>query len=280
MKKFEQKFNTIGQSVHLTDAEKARMREYLLEYQAMKPLRAAPARALLRKKTPFSFFSFKYVIAAAVIFLIGAGGVSAAAENALPGDILYPIKVSVNENVSGALAISDDAKATHETALAGTRLAEAEALSAKNDLSTSTAATLQASFTADADSARSHIARLEGSDTARAEADLSSFATTLSASKGVLTAGSNDSAKETIVSAIRSEAAIATNLAPSVSDTNAPEAAAPALAAKTAIPAVAPRVQGFRARTGKPSLRALLEAIAATTTPASGSAATTTISSD
>src|SRR3989344_3616455 len=54
------------------------------------------------------------VIASLVIALMLGGGVSFAAEGSLPGDALYPVKVSVNEEVRGAITVGAEAKAEWE----------------------------------------------------------------------------------------------------------------------------------------------------------------------
>ena len=56
--------------------------------------------------------------------MFGGGGISYAAEGAVPGDALYPIKVSVNEEVRDLVAFSPEAKADWETRRLERRLAE------------------------------------------------------------------------------------------------------------------------------------------------------------
>jgi len=51
---------------------------------------------------------------------------------------LYPVKVYVNENVQGALAVSDEAKLSYHTDIAEVRLEEAEALASQGKLDAST----------------------------------------------------------------------------------------------------------------------------------------------
>src|SRR6185369_12191975 len=66
---------------------------------------------------------------------VGVGGVTSyAAAGALPGDAFYPIKVSVIEPMTGALAISPEAKAAWHVSLAETRVREVEELAAQDKL--------------------------------------------------------------------------------------------------------------------------------------------------
>ena len=81
-------------------------------------------------------FRFRYVSVTALALVLAIGvGTSYAAEDALPGDPLYGIKVNVNEPLQGALATTPSAQAQWNTDLATRRLEEAEALVAEGKLS-------------------------------------------------------------------------------------------------------------------------------------------------
>lgn len=69
---------------------------------------------------------FKHVFAYSLLgaVLITTGATSFAAEDALPGDILYGIKTSLNENIIQAIALSDTAKARAEISLIDRRMEE------------------------------------------------------------------------------------------------------------------------------------------------------------
>ncbi|MBI2578047.1 MAG: hypothetical protein HYV77_04430 [Candidatus Wildermuthbacteria bacterium] len=67
-------------------------------------------------------------IAAALAVALMGGAVSAAAEGALPGDMLYPVKVGVNENAYSVLAFSSEAKVDWELERVDRRLKEMERL--------------------------------------------------------------------------------------------------------------------------------------------------------
>jgi hypothetical protein len=74
------------------------------------------------------------IFIALLLLSLGAGGTSMAAQNALPGDALYGVKIHVNDEVRSMFAISPEAKAKIQTILADERLKEAEALAAKSAL--------------------------------------------------------------------------------------------------------------------------------------------------
>src|SRR5436309_3366576 len=75
------------------------------------------------------------VFAIITILALMGGGTSLAAQNALPGDFLYPVKVNVNENIVAGLAFTAEAKAKVETDLAERRLEEAAELAEKSHMS-------------------------------------------------------------------------------------------------------------------------------------------------
>jgi hypothetical protein len=77
----------------------------------------------------------RYASVIVVCVLLGSAGVSFAAQNALPGDILYPIKTGIAEKMVGLVLISDEAKAEYNINLTQIRLEETEAVIAKNKLS-------------------------------------------------------------------------------------------------------------------------------------------------
>jgi hypothetical protein len=94
--------------------------------------------------SPFSiFYSYSRIAivgAMAILLLVGGTGVSFAAQNTLPGQPLYAVKVDVTEPLQGAFITSPVAKAEWQNTLAERRLEEATTLAAQNNLSSSTEA--------------------------------------------------------------------------------------------------------------------------------------------
>lgn len=134
--------------VSLTHAEKARMRAHLAELPVPSPLpRALPS--------PFSFPFLHPVpsIAFLLILTITTSTVSAA-EGALPGDILYPIKVKLTEEVRTSLTFSPEKKAAWEVERAERRIEEATLLAVEDTLDDSVRSELEAS-------AEAHIEKAE-----------------------------------------------------------------------------------------------------------------------
>lgn len=95
-----------------------------------------------------------------ILAVLLAGGTSAAAQSSLPGDALYPVKISVNEKVQSFLAVGHEAQAAVEAHFASERLAEAEKLAADNRLDATVEAKLATEFEAHAERARSEAAEL------------------------------------------------------------------------------------------------------------------------
>lgn len=67
---------------------------------------------------------------ALLLLLIVGGGTGVVAEKALPGDVLYPVKIHVNENIQSALAVTAQGDAEVAIKQATRRLEEVEKLKA------------------------------------------------------------------------------------------------------------------------------------------------------
>ena len=92
-------------------------------------------------------FSARYAVSFALVVVVLLGSTTAyAAQGALPGDLLYPVKVSVNEPVELVLAVTPSQKVQAEIRLAKRRVAEAQALDAEGRLDTTTTSRIEESF--------------------------------------------------------------------------------------------------------------------------------------
>lgn len=78
-------------------------------------------------------YRYVYSIVAALVFVFTGVGVTNAAEKSLPGDVLYPVKINVNEKVKSAVAFTPKAKAKVEEEKVIRRLDEVEALVKKGE---------------------------------------------------------------------------------------------------------------------------------------------------
>ena len=92
-------------------------------------------KPILSPFTKMLFFAQRYTVSVALILILLLGaGTSVAAKEALPGDLLYPIKIHLNENVESILAITPKATAEVNAKQATRRIVEAETLANKGEL--------------------------------------------------------------------------------------------------------------------------------------------------
>lgn len=114
----------------LTQDEKSQILSSILQKKVTLPVRSPyliPSYFMIKPR------AMVYALVA-VFILISTVGTSFAAERAVPGDLLYPIKVSVNEPVVGLLATDPVSKASWEVKKAERRLVEAQALASEGKL--------------------------------------------------------------------------------------------------------------------------------------------------
>lgn len=125
----------------LTNDEKNKIREDIRAFMKMHPMRAYLFVEEERgQKSTGGFLAFfagnGFAYAFSALLVVAAGGVwtSLAAEKSLPGDVLYPVKLSVNEKMKGGFAFSNEAKVRFESERIERRLEEAETLLAQDEL--------------------------------------------------------------------------------------------------------------------------------------------------
>lgn len=198
----EEYFRSMAE-VKLASSVRARMREDLsayADYHAAAPARGAHTRAVRESAegrslkhvrqnavwtTLFTQTKLRYMHANAIVLIaltVTGGGTMALAQNSVPGDTLYPVKIHVNENMRGAFAIGSDAEARLQAELLKERVEEAEELAAAGRLEGEVAATAETNIVSQAE-AFQHAAFSADADVATAvRADLSA---TLAASANV-----------------------------------------------------------------------------------------------
>lgn len=148
------------------------------------------------------FRSSSYVTGLVVLSLVLGGGVSLAAENALPGETLYSVKTNINEGVQSLLAVSDESRASLQVKFAGRRLEEAEKLAVKGELSDSKKAQIEEALKTHTDNFKTQAKKLENSKKyTTVVAASSDFESTLKAHEGVLSALEDQNQNTTSVAA-------------------------------------------------------------------------------
>jgi hypothetical protein len=84
-----------------------------------------------------------------VILISATGGTSIVANSSVPGNLLYPVKINLNEKVETFTAISPEAKAVIEAKHIDERLSEAEILSTQNKLNDMIKSQIETKFSQD-----------------------------------------------------------------------------------------------------------------------------------
>jgi len=149
-------FTSARQACMLSAAEKTELRARVL----------TGIRSLQQEyKEPFAFTRIFYQLrlAAGALFgvIFAAGGIVYGAESALPGDVLYPVKIEVNERLWGFTAVSYEAQAEWSVARATRRLQEMEQLVVAGRLNEKRRREVTARFEEQATQANADIARLK-----------------------------------------------------------------------------------------------------------------------
>lgn len=154
----------------LTQREKDFMRENLVVYMNLKP-------AVSRKLTIADVFSLKPALSRAVpvalAVVLALGGVTFAAGDALPGELLYSLKVNVIEKVQSAAAVGSEAEVKLQANFAAKRLKEAEKLALKGNFTSENKATIEAKFKEHTESISSNLVEIEAGADAEAAVEVS-----------------------------------------------------------------------------------------------------------
>ena len=174
----------LKRSVRLSTDELGDARAAVMSFVRGRPVKGTAER-------PERFFLIPLrtmpVLALIVVILVGAGGVSTyAADSALPGDALYPVKVYIAEPLRSSFAFGADAQARVDTKHAERRLEEAAVLAAAGRLSDETRVQVGMLFDEQFARVQEHLSALAVTDNAAA-ADLSArFEGALTAHAAVL----------------------------------------------------------------------------------------------
>src|SRR3989338_8188321 len=164
--KFEQLMREF-RKVNLGTREKETMRTHIAAFVTAHP------RA---KRMPWimHFTVWRTSFAALGVFAVLGFGTSYAAEGALPKDLLYPVKVSINEKVRGFVAVSPRAQAAWASRKVERRLEEAEELASQGKLDANVKMELESRIEDNAKEADELIAQLDIEARAEASSELES----------------------------------------------------------------------------------------------------------
>ena len=186
-------FNKFIQEVKKTkllEQEKSVIKQSVLNFIKENPVRPESSSRLILWSNIFSFNKFNLTNTMAILLiltLMTSGGISFAAEQALPGDIFYPIKIGVNEEARAWFKVSSEAKANWEIERAQKRLEEAEQLASEGSLNTENRAIIEANFRAHSEKVKARIVEFENKENFNAAADVgSNFEISLKAHEKIL----------------------------------------------------------------------------------------------
>lgn len=159
MEHFLEKLKKIGGGIFLSSSRKAEIRDRLVR---LIEAEAGMGPARHRSEASFWLVLLRPMPALAAVLLVIAlgGGTTFAAQAALPGESLYPVKL-LSEGVQGALIVNEEAKIEWETALAERRLEEAARLASAGRLNEELEEQLRARFAAHAKKVKARIAKME-----------------------------------------------------------------------------------------------------------------------
>lgn len=143
MQSFTRQLQNATAHVRLTNEERADLRSQVQAYVAYQPIRTHHYREQLRMvhilRGLRQALGYRYATGALLIasmVSMGMYGVTSAATTSLPGDLLYPVKVNVNEEIRGALTVGTESRAAWEQERAERRLEEAGQLALQGRLDT------------------------------------------------------------------------------------------------------------------------------------------------
>ncbi len=147
-------------TIEMTNDEKMRIRTHLLSIMNKNATPVSSYSSAIPSPWFHSFLARGMVLAAIVVVISGTGIVFASAKS-LPGDTLYPIKVSIAENIRGAVIVDAASKAKWNGELIERRLTEIATLKKQNALTSARAHIAQVAFESNAKDFENSLAVLE-----------------------------------------------------------------------------------------------------------------------
>lgn len=186
-------------TIRMRAGEKRALRERIVSYMEYHPVRV-PLRAVTESiPSPllaenfvvlrFSSWQFRFILSGFVLFFIVA--VPAYAEHAIPGDVLYTMKVHVNEEVKASLTWQTADKVAWQATRVERRIAEARLLAKEGKLTSETEASLAATVREHTLSATREIAVLRSTDAESAEVAQAGLSSTLDVQTALLATDTN-----------------------------------------------------------------------------------------
>lgn len=185
--------------VQLSRTERTHIREGLLEYMAYKPMRDSVAPQRAQRGGFGAFFRAHHFVGALAIALIvttSTVSVGSAAADSLPGDLLYPVKVHVNEGVKTVFITGDEARIAWEQERAENRLQEATQLAVEGRLDGKRKEEVEKRFVAHSEALVEQVRNVEESDPVLAAMASSEFEESLETHEVILSRVADEQTEE------------------------------------------------------------------------------------
>ncbi len=137
------------EAANLDPIRKGEIRGNLHSFMENHPVRVGVFSRLTQYRT-FSFLKNNkfapvfLTLVLMVVFLAAGAGTTFAANQSLPGDVLYPIKINITERIKLAFAASSEARAEARLSLLDHRIEEGTTLASRGTLSAETVTKLEA----------------------------------------------------------------------------------------------------------------------------------------
>ena len=187
MTNFYDNLNKVKQGVHLSAEAKQKGKEQLLNFIRANEVMAARTPATRQVSWFAGNRMFVRAGAAFAVFVMVGGGTTLAAENSLPGDALYTVKLNVNEKLAAITAVSAVAKANLAADLAAKRLDEVNQLSIAGRMNAEAEVNIENNFDKFSERVAAKVAELEAAGDVDAAADVSArFESSLAAHANIL----------------------------------------------------------------------------------------------
>ncbi len=203
MKRFSEQLKKKSATIRLKAAEKAELQSRIVAFMEYHPLPAAVKATPVPKSRinpePYRLIAIprsylrSFIGVTALLFVVV---IPAMAENAIPGDILYPVKVNFTEEIRSTLSTNSYEKVVWETTRLERRVAEARLLAQAGKLTPAAEADVLAAVQVHSDNAKRQIESLRTTDADGAALAQMTFATMLDVQSSVLK--SDDSASTTM----------------------------------------------------------------------------------
>lgn len=174
MKRFSEQFNKQASHIRLQSSERSDLRERLVAYMEYHPLSAEAKAAMSSESFAGERFKTIRIDLPLISRFIGAFVVLTLivipifAENTIPGDILYPVKVKFNEEVRSSLTFSPYQKVEWETVRLERRISEAQLLANAGLLTPEVEAQVAEAVKGHSDAAQKEIENIGTTDMAEA----------------------------------------------------------------------------------------------------------------